>query len=238
MPDWTIASTHPSRALHVHERAADLLQIERSRCAGAAIPTRRHTDSPATGIAARTRHGPPDAAIGEIDEDVPADDDRRRRIARDLVLGQRLTMSYDTRRCSSGTTRPTRCRCATKYFSRSAGGRLRNDRCRIVALPARAIAAGLASLGDTRSARDRTSPLRRAASRWSAAPRPMAHGAAPDPHRPAAIRGDQRRHEAVHDRAQLIDLAPEVGLLHRERVHDLQPVVGLAASTSARSSSP
>ena len=51
----------------------------------------------------------------------------------------------------------------------------------------------------------------------------LARGArhAPDPQRPSVQRPRQLRHDVVDDRAELIDLPPEVGLVDGERVHDV-----------------
>ena len=55
---------------------------------------------------------------------------------------------------------------------------------------------------------------------------PVAHGTLQIRNgRPFEAPGELR-HDVSHDRAKLIDLAPEVRLLHGERVHDLEPLVG------------
>ena len=50
-------------------------------------------------------------------------------------------------------------------------------------------------------------------------------GRAPDPQRPPAKIVGQPGDDALDDGANLIDLSPKIGFLHRERVHDAAPLI-------------
>src|SRR6185312_4695114 len=49
---------------------------------------------------------------------------------------------------------------------------------------------------------------------------------APNPQAPAAERSYKGWHDDVHDCANLIDLAPEIALWHRQRIHHPWPFLG------------
>ncbi len=56
---------------------------------------------------------------------------------------------------------------------------------------------------------------------------PVAHGTLHSRKGLPVQRTDERGHDRRHDGAELIDLPPEISLLDGERVHDLEPLVGV-----------
>ena len=109
-----------------------------------------------------------------------------------------------------------------KYFSAQ---RRRQVAERSLAVPARAralaIAAGLASLPRISIGARSNQPASVSSIASVSGSSPVAHGTLQIRSGRPPSAAASSRHDVVDDRAELIDLPPEVGLLDRQRVHDL-----------------